>query len=185
MQKNAKVIEIFTQPICYKSQNGIQRCVLKDTEYFPPNFVSKTHNGFGNLVQNLIRSTRRVAADTLSNYKSGSVANATETINDFWFLYEVSLGEAEAGASMALLTSEKTLLEALAAGNLAANVSYAIGLALSLVVFLWIFASVRASILVETKFSRGVLYMVPHDVLRNTKAMIEYIEALSVGLNGQ
>ena len=194
MQPYPEVIKVFQLPNCFKSAVGIQRCVLKDTEYMPANFVSKTHNGYANLLQNLIRSSRRFAADVLQ--ADASKKYATDTVDDFWFIYEVPLIEGEAGINTAFRVGKELLTQSLASGIVAANISYAVALGSSIVVFLWIFGSVRKGIQLETKYNRGgnlfilsvysrylVLYIIPNDVLRNTKAVIEYVETLHAALS--
>ncbi len=193
MQGNAGVIEVFTMPMCFDTPNGLYRCFTptspiesaKGLPYMPSNWVSKTFNGYSNLVQNTIRSARRLIADVRRQYKSGSTAairNATESADDFWFMYEIPLLEGEAGINMAFRRAKVYLQDALRRAVFAANVSYAVGLGVSFIVFFWVFGSVRKAITAETRLNRGALYMVPHDVLRNTKTMIEYIETLHSGL---
>lgn len=108
--------------------------------------------------------------------------NATDSADDFWFLYEIPLIEGEAGINMAFRRAKNGLEDDLRKGVVVANICYAVGLGASVLIFVWIFGVVRKSITTETRYNRGVLYMVPHDVLRNTKIMIEYIENLHAGL---
>jgi hypothetical protein len=176
MQESPVTLTIFTQPMCFVSQNGLQRCVSKDTEYFPPNYVSKILNGYGNLVQNVIRSARRYGADLKANL--ADLKKATGSSDDFWFLYEAPLMESEAGAMMAYTETSTVVANRLKENALIGQICYGISLALTFIVFLFVFGSLRRSVQAETRYNRGVLYMIPHDVLRNTKAMIEYIETL-------
>lgn len=69
MQGNAEVIEVFTLPMCFDTPNGLYRCVTPSSPEKTPggkqrlsnNFVSKTYKGYSNLIQNTIRSSRRLA----------------------------------------------------------------------------------------------------------------------------
>lgn len=159
MQAYPRVIDVFTQSQCFETPNGLYRCVTKDSEYFPQNFVSKTYNGYSNLVQNFIRSGRRYATKVLQLYNStGSafaVKNDTSVEADFHFLYEIPLLEGEAGAYQSVNEAIHILDEDILRGVLAANISYAIGLAACFVIFIWIFGAIRKSILAETKYARG------------------------------
>jgi hypothetical protein len=195
MQGNAEVIEVFTLPMCFDTPNGLYRCVTPTSpektrsgkQILSNNFVSKTYNGYSNLVQNTIRSSRRLAADVTYQYKKGGVAavrNAHDSEDDFWFLYEIPLMEGEAGINMAFRRAKDGLEDDLRNGIVVANICYAVALGASVLIFVWVFGAVRKSITTETRYNRGVLYMVPHDVLRNTKAMIEYIENLHAGIGG-
>jgi hypothetical protein len=186
MQGNADVIKIFTMPQCFSSPNGIPRCITEDSPYMPSNYVSKTHNGYSNLLQNVIRSSRRYASDVMAWYTKENydgVKKAKDSADDFWFVYEATLAEGEAGINSAFRKAKEYLTKNLRNGIVAANICYAVGLGASVLVFFWVFGSVRKAIATETRYNRGVLYMVPHDVLRNTKAMIEYIETLHAGLS--
>jgi hypothetical protein len=185
MQTFPEVIDIFNKPICFKSANGLQRCILEVSKkaggpYFPPSFVSKTHNGYGTLVQNIIRSGRRFSADILKN--KADTTMAVDSSDDFWFLYEIPLMEGEAGANMAFNVARHMLEDDLKKGVLIASIAYAVSLGTSLILFTWIFGIVKGKIAVETHYNRGVLFMVPHGILRNNKAMIEYIETLYTGI---
>jgi hypothetical protein len=180
MQESPATLRIFTLPLCFSSQNGLQRCINKDIGYFPPNYVSKILNGYGNLVQNVIRSARRYASDLKANIND--VSKATSSSDDFWFLYEAPLMEGEAGAMMSYIDTSTVVANRLKENALIGQICYGISLALTFVVFMFVFGSLRRSVQAETRCNRGVLYMVPHDVLRNTKAMIEYIENLHAGL---
>jgi hypothetical protein len=180
MQESPATLRIFSSPLCFTSANGLQRCVSKDTEYFPPNFVSKILNGYGNLVQNVIRSARRYISDVQAN--ANDLTKATASTNDFWILYEIPLMEGEAGAMMAYVETATVVANRLNENAMIAQICYGISLAGTFIVFLFVFGAMKRSIQLETRYNRGVLFMVPHDVLRNTKAMIEYIEGLHVSL---
>jgi hypothetical protein len=180
MQSDPEVVKIFNLPQCFSSPNGLQRCVETDSPYFPPNWVSKTHNGYSTLVQNFIVSCRRYAADILTH--KDDITKATSTSNDFWYVYEIPLMEGEGGINMAFRSAKDTFEADLKNGVIAASASYAVGLGASFIIFIWVFGSVRKSLQTESKYNRGVLFMVPHDILRNSKAMIEYIEQLYTGL---
>jgi hypothetical protein len=182
MQAYPEIIEIFTLPTCFKSPNGIKRCVTGNSEFFPPNYYQKVGQGYSNLVQNYMSSCRRYSAEILSAYRQNEdindIKNAYSSENDFWFMYEIPLVEGEAGGYMAYHTAVELLTEDLNSGNLVANVCYAVGLATSLIIFVVVFGRIRKRILTETRYSRGALFLVPHDVLRGSKPMIEYIENL-------
>jgi hypothetical protein len=180
MQESPATLRIFTIPLCFTSANGLQRCVAKDTEYFPPNFVAKILNGYGNLVQSVIRSCRRYASDVEAN--KADPTKAVSSSEDFWFLYEIPLMEGEAGAMMAFVDTYAVVVNRLNENTLIAQICYGISLAITFFVFLVVFGSMRRSIQAETRYNRGVLFMVPHDVLRNTKVMLEYIEGLHASL---
>ena len=181
MQESPATLRIFTLPLRFVSQNGLQRCVNKDSSYFPSNFVSKILNGYGNLVQNVIRSARRYASDVETNADK-AVRATLASADDFWFLYEITLMEGEAGAMMAFSDTATVVANRLKENALIGQICYGISLALTFVVFLFVFGTLRRQVQAETRFSRGVLFMVPHDVLRNTKTMIEYIENLHAEL---
>ena len=189
MQGYPSVIDVFTKSHCFHSPNGLSRCVTKDSKYFPENFVSKTYNGYSNLVQNFVRSSRKFASKLLDVYKKTKheedVRDDTTVEADFHFMYEIPLLEGEAGAYQSIEAAKMDLDDKIKKGILSANISYAVGLACSFVIFIWVFGSIRKSILAETKFARGVLFLVPYDTLRNTKAMIEYIENLHAAIAGQ
>ena len=180
MQESPTTLRIFTLPLCFTSQNGLQRCVNKDIGYFPPNFVSKILNGYGNLVQSVIRSSRRFAYDLEANYQD--LSKATVSSDDFWLLYEIPLMEGEAGAMMAYSDTATVVANRLKENALIGQICYGISLALTFIVFIFVYGALRRQVQAETRHNRGVLFMVPHDVLRNTKAMIEYIENLHAGL---
>ena len=146
----------------------------------PPNFVAKTANGYGNLVQNVLRSARRYASDIMEN--KNSLSRATQSAEDFWFLYEVPLMEGEAGGMMAFIHCALSVVARLDQNGFIANICYGTALGLTFVVFIFFFGGLRRSLLAEAKFARGVLGMVPHDFLRDSKSMIEYIETLSAQL---
>ena len=128
----------------------------------------------------MIRSARRYAADVQGNKADLSKASASS--DDFWFLYEIPLMEGEAGAMMAFVDTATVVANRLKENALIAQICYGVSLAITFFVFLFVFGSMRRSIQSETRYNRGVLYMVPHDVLRNTKTMIEYIEVLHASL---
>jgi hypothetical protein len=181
MQESPDTMRVFTSPICFVSANGLQRCVEKPSPYFPPNFVSKVMNGYSNLVQHVIRSGRRYASDILVN--KNNVTQAVESSDDFWLLYEVPLMEGEAGGMMAFIECAMSVVRRLDSNAMIANICYGIALGMTFVIFFIVFAVLRRSILAETKYARGVLYMVPHGVLRECKAMIEYIETLYAAIS--
>ena len=196
MQGYPRVIDVFTQSQCFNTPNGLYRCVTEDSEYMPENWVAKTYNGFSNVVQNFIRSSRKYSTRVLELYNVNKneldVRKDSSAEADFHFMYEIPLLEGEAGAYQAINEAKSILDETVKRGILAANISYAVGLAASFIIFLWVFGAIRKSIIAETKYARGgkinillklVLYMVPYDVLRNTKAMIEYIENLHAALS--
>lgn len=187
MQGYPRIIDVFTKSQCFDTPNGLYRCVTKDSPYMPENFVSKTYNGYANLVQSFIRSARKYANKVLEVYEANgknamAVRMDTTVEPDFHFLYEIPLLEGEAGAYQAINEGIAILREATTAGILAANVSYAVGLAASIIIFIWVFGAIKKTIFAETKYARGVLFMVPHETLRTTKAMIEYIENLHAAL---
>ena len=159
MQAYPRVINIFTQSQCFNTPNGLYRCLIEDSIYFPDNFVSKTHNGFSNLIQNFIRSARRYAARVLEIYNVNKnpfdIRKDTTVEADFHFLYEIPLLEGEAGGYQSIHEAILILDEEIVRGVLAANISYAVGLAASFAIFIWVFGSIRKSIFAETKFARG------------------------------
>ena len=159
MQGYPRIIDIFTQSQCFDTPNGLYRCVTKDSPYFPENFVSKTYNGYSNLVQNFIRSARKYATRVLELYNVNKIPEDirkdTSTEADFHFLYEIPLLEGEAGAYQAIHEAVLILDEDVVRGILAANISYAVGLAASFIIFLWVFGAIRKSIIAETKYARG------------------------------
>jgi hypothetical protein len=190
MQGNADVEAIFFQSGCTSSNyEMMKRCILEDSDYFPPMYFEKTHNGYSNLITNVIKSTQRFAIDLNT---TGQLSSATS--DDYWFLHEVLLNEAESGGYAAYTAAVNTLANALSSARVAANATYAVSLAASFVIFFWLFASVRKSIQTETKYNRAgkfivkfifiVLYIVPHEVLRNTKPIIEYIDQLHAEIGG-
>ena len=189
MQGYPSVIDVFTKSQCFNTPNGLYRCVTKDSKYFPENFVSKTYNGYSNLVQNFVRSSRKFASKLLEVYKKENkeeaVRNDTSVEPDFHFMYEIPVLEGEAGAYQAIDVAKLNLDEQITKGILSANISYAVGLTCSFLIFIWVFGSIRKSILAETKFARGVLFLVPYETLRNTKAMIEYIDNLHAAIAAQ
>ena len=177
MQSNKDVLDVFTLQKCFDSKNGIPRCLEKDSDYLPPGFFAKVTNGYSAIINNILTTAERYIHDIVAHDDL-----TEEAAMDFWFLYEVMLSEAEGGSNAAFKAGKDALERSLIAGTLAASVSYAVGLGASFIIFFWVFGSVRKSIQSETRFNRGVLYMVPHDVLRNTKAIIEYIETLSAAI---
>jgi len=200
MQGYPTVIDVFTRSQCFNTPNGLYRCITKDSDFMPENWVSKTYNGYGNLVQNFIRSSRKYFKKVLELYEQNKNVSDVRKVDsrsvepDFHFMYEIPLLEGEAGAYQAINNAKDTLSDKINNGVLSANISYAVGLACSFMIFIWIFGSIRKRILEETRYSRGgkiddelklVLYMVPYDTLRNTKAMIEYIENLHAAIAGQ
>ena len=162
MQGSPEVIKVFTLPQCFSSPNGLQRCVDKEPMegILPPNFYSKTHNGYSNLIQNLIRSCRRYGAEVLAAEAAGDGSKATATADDFWYIYEIPLMEGEAGINTAFRVAKEELETSLKAGIVAANISYAVALGASFVIFFWVFGSVRRSIQVETKYNRGGMFWI-------------------------
>lgn len=158
MQEDKSVMDVFALPQCFSSPNGLQRCATGDTGYLSSDFVSKTHNGYGNLVGNLIRSARRFVADvnkTVDHSANRIHHPSADSADDFWFLWEIPLMEGEAGAYSALTAATTTLNDHFASGKIAANVTYAISLVATLIIFFWVFGSVRRSIQQETKYNRG------------------------------
>ena len=178
MQGNSEVQDIFTMQKCFESANGMSRCLTKeDPRFFPEGYLTLVTNGLGNIIQTIITKGERFKHDIEKHEHLSKEAEI-----DFWFLFEAVLHEGEAGINTAFRVGKDTLQRSLQSGNIAANVTYAISLLAAFVVFFWVFGSVRKSIQAETRYNRGVLYMVPHDVLRNTKAMIEYIETLNAAI---
>lgn len=159
MQGYPTVISVFTQSQCFNTPNGLYRCVIEDSPYMPENWVSKTLSGYSNLVQNLVRSSRKYSTKVMELYNirkdPRDVMSDTSVIADFHYMYEIPLLEGEAGAYQAIDTSKVYMENQLTAGLLAANVSYAVGLACSFIIFIWIFGAIRKSILEETKIARG------------------------------
>jgi hypothetical protein len=151
MQGNADVMAVFTQPGCTTSTYSMmKRCILADSAYMPSNYYEKTYNGYSNLISNVIRSTQRFVLDL----NTTSQLSAT-TSDDYWFLYEVLLNEAESGGYAAYTAAVNSLTNALSSAKVAANATYAVSLAASFVIFFWLFGSVRKSIQTETKYNRG------------------------------
>ena len=181
MQENPETLAVFLNPICFTSANGLQRCVQKPSPYFPPNFVSKVMNGYSNLVQSVIRSARRYAADALQN--KNNLTLATESSDDYWFLYEIPLMEGEAGGMMAFIECALSVVRRLDENAMIANICYGSALGITFIVFFMVFGALRRSVFSETKYARGALYMVPHNVLRESKPIIEYIEGLFAALS--
>ena len=178
MQNNPEVQKVFTMQECFESSNGMSRCLTKeDRRFFPEGYLTLVSNGLGNIIQAIITKGQRLERDIKYH---GSLTKEAEF--DFWFLFEAVLHEGEAGINTAFKVEKNTLQRSLQGGNLAANVTYAISLLGAFIIFFWVFGSVRKSIQAETRFNRGALFMVPHDVLRNTKAMIEYIETLNAAI---
>lgn len=111
-----------------------------------------------------------------------NLTQATASSDDFWFLYEVPLMEGEAGGMMAFVECALSVVARLAENELIANICYGSSLGLTFVVFFFVFGALRRSLLAEAKFARAVLSMVPHDFLRDSKPMTEYIETLAAQL---
>ena len=189
------IIETLTLSQCFHTVNGLYRCAKDDSPYFPDNWASKTYNGYSNLVQNYIRSARRYAAEVLSLYNEKKdpkdVMKDTSVERDFWYMYEIPLLEGEAGAYQLFEQAKLHLDKSVESSRVVANISYAVALGATFIIFIWVFGAYRKSIFAETRYARGgkiniilnlVLFMIPHDVLRNTKAIIEYIEGLHAAL---
>lgn len=189
IQQYPKMIGMFTDSQCFDTPNGLYRCIVEDSIYMPENFASKTHNGYSNLLQNFIRSSRKYTSKIMELYDINKnprdVMKDTSVEPDFHYIYEIPLLEGEAGGYQAINTAKTIMEEQLTAGLLAANISYAVGLVCSFIIFIWIFGAIRKNILEETKKARGVLFMVPYETLRNTKAMIEYIENLYTAISNK
>lgn len=153
------MINIFTKSQCFDTPNGLYRCARKDSSYLPENFVSKTYNGYSNLLQNFIRSSRKYTSKIKELYNVNKnprdVMKDKSIEPDFHFIYEIPLMEGEAGAYQAVITAKNIMEAQLRAGLLAANISYAVGLVCSFIIFIWIFGAIRRSIKEETKISRG------------------------------
>jgi hypothetical protein len=173
MQGSPPTIRIFNSPICFDSANGYQRCVQKPSPYFPPNFASKVGNGYATLVQSVLRSVRRYAADVMQN--KNNLTLATGSSDDFWFLYEVPLVEGAAGGMMAFVECALSVVARLGANANIGLVCYGVSLAMTFIVFIFLFGNLRRSLLAESRLSRAVLTL-------ECKPMIEYIETLAAQL---
>jgi hypothetical protein len=167
---------VFQTPIteAYVSpETPVGRLAPAGVEWLPPTYRSKTTQGLSTIMLEIISAGARL----------GSTQDAS-TQNDFWFLWEVLNNEAEPGLYTALDAGVGDLKTDFAAGNAAANATYAIGLIYVFFVFLIVFGKVKKSIKQETKHSRNALYMVPIQVVRVTKPIMEYVENLYRDLNG-
>lgn len=159
MQGYPQVIAVFTDSQCFNTPNGLYRCVTKDSPYMPENFVSKTYNGYSNLVQNFIRSSRKYGNKVRELYEVNKnprdIMKDRSVEADFHFMYEIPLLEGEAGAYQAIDGAKIYLDKQIRSGVVAANISYAVGLTLSFIIFIGVFGTIRKNILAETKIARG------------------------------
>ena len=104
-------------------------------------------------------------------------------VSSFWYLFETSEDEGSEGLNKLRSIIEEKVLASYDSSRVAFNITYAITLVYALVLFLWPFASVRKDLLNEARHNRGILFMVPMNVVAKSKPIIEYVERVFEELN--
>lgn len=167
---NAIFQNSITEP--YKSpQNLLDRMAKSGDPFLPKGYADKTTLGMSTMINNILDSAGRLAARF-----------DAQTMDDFWFLWEVLNNEGETGMYTLFEAGLEKFTMDLSSGTLAANATYAVGLVYAIAVFWFGFGAIRNYIRSETKASRNALYMVPIQVVRVTKPIIEYVEELHLSL---
>jgi hypothetical protein len=167
----------WNQPYCLNADGLMQRCVTDNfSPYFSPNFASKTSAGFEMLIQNMTASMRAFASDVETNYKFSNVSKAS--LNDFWFLYETMLVEGTAGALNLIDATSSSLIAQSNEQALIGQFCYGISLILTLFTFLFIMRPMYYSLVEQTRYHRAALFLIPCDILRESKPIQKYIKEI-------
>jgi len=155
---------------------GKARCnpTSKDKEDYPPNFSIRISQGAGVYIP--------------ANYEGSMVLASTKEIKDistdiFWQTWTATPIEGKELTHELSYLEEIRISEYYNASRLAASVTYGISIGISLVVFLVIFSGIKANLTNESKHNRSILFMIPNDVVKRNKAILDYVDRVFLDLS--
>jgi hypothetical protein len=161
-QSNPVTAKIFNDPQCFNTVITLRRCVTNDNSIY---FQSTRQSLTAYINENNISWTKYRNTTKLST-------------NDFWFIYEVLSVELRAASLNAFWDTSATLISRLKQNILIGQICYGVSLALAFLVFFFAFKPLPKTFADEALLHRNTLFLVPQEVLRESKSIQEYIEGL-------
>jgi hypothetical protein len=161
------------------TETGRIRCDInfpseERAKLYPPNFTLKIKQGAGVYIP-ISYEGSMVLADT---------ANISEiSIDTFWTTWTATPVEGKTLTHQLLLLELTRISEYYNASRLAASVTYGVSLALSLIIFLVIFSGIKANLQNESKHNRSILFMIPNDIVKKNKAILDYVDRVFLDLS--
>jgi hypothetical protein len=101
----------------------------------------------------------------------------------FWFTWESLPIEGSALLKELDVVQEDVVRELYSAARTASNATYGVSLAYMLILFLFGFATVRQNLQNESKHNRSILFMIPLEVVKRNKQILDYIDQVFLELS--
>jgi PAS domain S-box-containing protein len=141
----------------------------------PSDYSVRSTHGVGQLVTNTIQSAS-ILGQTLGWNPKDQAKFGPLSIKDVWYNLEAPAVEGVAGMTEVADQIEANLLAEYTMSRTAFNLTYALTIVYAGILYLIVFRSVRQDLSAEFKHNRGILFMVPMQVVAKSKPIIEYIE---------
>jgi hypothetical protein len=141
----------------------------------PADYSIKSTHGVGQLIANALQSAFVLGQTPGWDPKNQAVFGPLST-QDVWYNLEAPPFEGAEGMNEVAGQIEKKLLEEYSGSKTAFNVTYAVTLVYACVLYLMVFRSVKKDLSGEFKHNRGILFMVPMQIVAKSKPIIEYVE---------
>jgi hypothetical protein len=141
---------------------------------YPPNFSLRIRQGAGIYIPYSYEDSL-VLADT---------ENVSEiSVDKFWTTWTATPIEGKTLTHQLLQLEITRISEFYNTSRLAASVTYGFSLALSLIIFLVIFSGIKANLQNESKHNRSILFMIPNDIVKRNKAILDYVDRVFLDLS--
>jgi hypothetical protein len=123
------------------------------------------------------------------NYESAlALSNTTNistiSIDSFWTTWLATPVEGKALLYELMLLESAKISEEYNMSRTAASASYGVSFALSLFLFLFVFSNVKSNLQNESKHNRSILFMIPIDVVKRNKTILDYVDRVFLDLSG-
>jgi PAS domain S-box-containing protein len=111
---------------------------------------------------------------------------AVGPISEFFYfnLFEATEKEATRAIKVFKGMLKKDLLDQYTSSRTAFNATYIVMLVYLIILFAWVFESSRRDLAREIKHNRGILFMIPTNVVAKSKPIVEYVERTLTELIG-
>lgn len=142
---------------------------------YPPSFALKTTLGSGIYIPYSYEGS-------LALSDTASIANLS--INTFWTTWLATPVEGKELTQELIMLESTIVTQRYNLSKLASSVTYGFSLGLSLVMFLIIFSNIKSNLQNESKHNRSILFMIPIDVVKRNKAILDYVDRVFLDLSG-
>jgi hypothetical protein len=140
----------------------------------PSDFSIKATRGSG------IYASRLIGDSSILGQTANPSSLDTEV---FWFTWESLPIEGSALLKQLDLVQEEVVRDLYSAARTASNATYGVSLAYMFLLFLFGFATVRQNLQNESKHNRSILFMIPIEVVKRNKQILDYIDQVFLELS--